>query len=79
MFEIKGNKQWFSTLNNVEHDRIVSSTQKNFGTRDAVRCSDDFLSVGNNPGVLKSTEYTKPYVFTISMNLLLTAGHQYEF
>ena len=35
-----------------EHDRTVSSTQKNFKARYAVECSNVFLSVGNNPGVL---------------------------
>ena len=41
-----------------EHDRVVSSTQKNFGARDAVECSNVFLSTGNNPAVLKnSTEH----------------------
>ena len=42
------------------HDRVVSSTQKNFRARDAVECSNVFLSDGNNPGVLKnSTEHTE--------------------
>ena len=37
-----------------EHDRTVSSTQKNFRARDTV-------TAGNNPGVLKnSTEHAKP-------------------
>ena len=31
---------------------VVSSTQKDFRVRDAVECSEDFLSAGNNPGVL---------------------------
>ena len=70
-------------LSNVEHDMIVSSAQKDFGIQDAVMCSDNFLSVRNNPEVLnKSTEYAKPFlyfVFTIPMNLLLTAVHQYGF
>ena len=70
-------------LSNVEHDMIVSSAQKDFGIQDAVMCSDNFLSVRNNHGVLnKSTEYAKPFlyfVFTISTNLLLTAVHQYGF
>ena len=44
-----------------EHDRVVSSTQKNFRARDAVECSNVFLSAGNNPGVLKnSTEHAEP-------------------
>ena len=44
-----------------EHDRVVSSMQKSFRARDAVECSDVFLSAGNNPGVLKnSTEYAEP-------------------
>ena len=53
-------------LNTVfEHDRIVSSTQKNFRVQDAVECSDDFLSAGNNPGVLKnSTEHAEPLFIT---------------
>ena len=38
-----------------EHDRVVSSTQKNFRARDAVECSNIFLSAGNNPGVLKNS------------------------
>ena len=38
-----------------EHDRVVSSTQKNFKARDAVECSNVFLSAGNNTGVLKSS------------------------
>ena len=43
-------------LSNVfEHDRVVSRTQKNFRARDAVECSNVFLSAGNNPGVLKNT------------------------
>ena len=43
-----------------EHDRVVSGTQKNFRTRDAVECSNVFLSAGNNPGVLKnSTEHAE--------------------
>ena len=43
-----------------EHDRVVSSTQKNFRARDAVECSNVFLSAGNNPGVLKnSTEHAE--------------------
>ena len=43
-----------------EHDRIVSSTQKNFGAQDAVECSNVFLSAGNNPAVLKnSTEHAE--------------------
>ena len=56
------NKQWFSVLSTVfEHDRAVSSTQKNFGARDTVECSNVFLNAGNNPGVLKnSTEHTEP-------------------
>ena len=42
------------------HDRVVSSTQKNFGARDTVECSNVFLSAGNNPGVLKnSTEHAE--------------------
>ena len=41
-----------------EHDRVVSSMQKNFRARDAVECSNVFLSAGNNPGGLKnSTEH----------------------
>ena len=44
-----------------EHDTVVSSTQKNFRARDAVECSNVFLSAGNNPGVLKnSTENAEP-------------------
>ena len=43
-----------------EHDRVVSSMQKNFRARDAVECSNVFLSAGNNPGVLKnSTEHAE--------------------
>ena len=43
-----------------ERDRVVSSTQKNFRARDAVECSNVFLSAGNNPGVLKnSTEHAE--------------------
>ena len=43
-----------------EHDRVVSSTQKNFGARNAVECFTIFLSVGNNPGMLKnSTEHAE--------------------
>ena len=61
-----GNKQWFKVLSTVfEHDRIVSSTQKNFRARDAVECSNVFLSAGNNPGVLKnSTEHAEPLFIT---------------
>ena len=48
----------FSTV--FEHDRVVSSMQKNFGARDAVECSNALLSAGNNPGVLKnSTEHAE--------------------
>ena len=48
----------FSTV--FEHDRVVSSTQKNFRARDAVECSDVVLSAGNSPGVLKnSTEHAE--------------------
>ena len=44
-----------------EHDRVVSRRQKNFRARDAVKCSNVFLSAGNNPGVLKnSTEHAEP-------------------
>ena len=44
-----------------EHDRVVSSTQKNFRARNAVECSNVFLRAGNNPGVLKnSTEHAEP-------------------
>ena len=43
-----------------EHDRVISSMQKNFRARDAVECSNVFLSAGNNPGVLKnSTEHAE--------------------
>ena len=43
-----------------EHDKVVSSMQKNFGARDAVSCSNLFLSAGNNLGVLKnSTEHVE--------------------
>ena len=43
-----------------EHDRVVSSTQKNVRARDVVECSNVFLSAGNNPGVLKnSTEHAE--------------------
>ena len=49
----------FSTV--FEHDRVVSSTQKNFRARDAVEYSNVILSAGNNPGVLKnSTEHAEP-------------------
>ena len=55
-----------------EHDRIVSSTQKSLSARDAVECSNAFLSAGNNPGVLKnSTEHAELlffYVKTIIIN-----------
>ena len=56
------NKQWLSVLSTVfEHDRVVSSTQKNFRAQNAVECSHVFLSAGNNPGVLKnSTEHAEP-------------------
>ena len=47
-----------------EHDRVVSSTQNilehETQSRDAVECSNIFLSAGNNPGVLKnSTEHAE--------------------
>ena len=43
-----------------EHGRVVSSTQKNFGARNTVECSNAFLTAGNNPGVLEnSTEYSE--------------------
>ena len=43
-----------------EHDRIVSSTQKNFRVREAVERSNVFLNAGNNPGVTKnSTEHVE--------------------
>ena len=42
-----------------EHKRVASNMQKNFRARDAVECSNVFLSAGNNPGVLKnSTEHS---------------------
>ena len=42
-------------LSNVfEHDRVVSSMQKNFRAQDIVECSNVFLSAGNNPGVLRN-------------------------
>ena len=45
----------------LEHDMVVSSTQKNFRARDAVECSKVFLSAGNNLGELKnSTEHAEP-------------------
>ena len=48
-----------------EHDRVVSSTQKNSGAQDAFECSNVFLSARNNPGVLKnSTEHTEPLFIT---------------
>ena len=44
----------------VEHDRVVSSMQKNFRARDAVECSNVLLSAVNNPGVLQnSTEHAE--------------------
>ena len=44
-----------------EHNRIVSSTQKNFRAWDAVKSSNIFLSAGNNSGVIKnSTEHAEP-------------------
>ena len=44
-----------------ENGRVVSSTQKKFRARDAVKCFNIFLSAGNNPGVLKnSSEHAKP-------------------
>ena len=51
--------QMLSTV--IEHDRVVSSTQNNFKAQDAVGCSNVFLSVGYNLGVLKnSTEHAEP-------------------
>ena len=45
----------------IEHDRVVSSTEKNFRAQDAVEYSNVFLSAGNNPGVLRnSTEHAEP-------------------
>ena len=38
-----------------EHNRVVSSKQKNSRAREAVECSNVFLSAGNNPGVLKNS------------------------
>ena len=46
-----------------EHERVVSGTQKNFRARDAVECSNVFLSAGNNSGVLKT-------VVTMSINVI---------
>ena len=34
--------------------QVVFSTKKKLRARDAVKCSDVFLNVGNNPGVLKN-------------------------
>ena len=43
-----------------EHNRVVSSRQKNFRAREAVEYSNVFLSAGNNPEVLKnSTEHAE--------------------
>ena len=53
-------------LSNVlEHVRVVSSTLKMFRARDAVECSNVFLSAGNNSGVIKnSTEQADPLFIT---------------
>ena len=48
-----------------EHDKVVSSTQKNFTARDAVECSNVFTSAGSNPGVLlNSDEHTEQLFIT---------------
>ena len=62
----KGKKQWFSLLSIVfEHDRVVSSTQKNIRALDGVECLNVFLSAGNNPEVLEnSTEHAEPLFIT---------------
>ena len=55
-----------------EHDRVFFSTQKNFRTRDAVECSNVFLSAENNPGViLDSTEHAKPLFIAFRRFFLL--------
>ena len=52
-----------------EHDRAVSSTQKNVRARDAVKCSNVFLSAGNNSGMLKnSTEHAEPLFIALIDN-----------
>ena len=56
VLHLQGNNnhlQWFSVLSTVfEQDRVVFNTQKSLRARDAVQCSDVFLTAGNNPGVL---------------------------
>ena len=37
----------------IEHDRVASDTKKTFRARDAVECSNVYLSVGNKRGVLR--------------------------
>ena len=62
----EGNKQLFGLLSTVfEHDRVFPSTQKSSRARDAVECSNVFLSAGNNPEVLRnSTEHAEPLFIT---------------
>ena len=44
-------------LSNVfDDDRVLSSMQENFRERDAVECSNAFLSAGSNPGVLQNSK-----------------------
>ena len=61
------NRQRFSMLSTIfGHDWVVSSTQKRFRARDAVECSNVFLSAGSNPGVLKnSTKHAEPFLLRI--------------
>ena len=62
---------------------LFPNTQKNYGARDAVECSNIFLSAGNNPGVLQnSTEHAEPLFNTFRLfpeTSLFTAVHQYGF
>ena len=51
---VQGQSTSTNAINNVSAcsvlstDRVVFSTWKNFGARDAVECSNVFLSAGNN-------------------------------
>ena len=48
-----------------EHDRVVSSMQKNFEAQDAVEYSNILLSAGNNPEVLlNSIEHAETLFIT---------------
>ena len=46
-----------------EHDRVVSSTQRSFGARDAVECFKGILRAANSPP--KNTEHAELLSITL--------------